>query len=1205
MKIQFKILLIMIFTIPIFPVLVNSSGESVNVLDNRMIGYEFLNSTFNIVDVSNATIIHIWNTEDDYYFNKSSGIQFSNYFNEYWTKNIFCAGYKDQSENWIYDCNDELPFNWNIKTDNLTYVNITGWRDKSIGIKTVRLGLRYHLKINDKNLSVQPSIKNIGSTNITQDLGFAWVTKDIKIRNDYAHDIIMINGSSYDLHDNNLNINFTNMEDATYMLYDRGYIRLNWDNNLNYKVEVKNTSDYNARVTLGINAGPLYVGQTKTTTIFWKDPISYVSVATGSTAALTSGMTWNHDIVCGDDMVLIVGISVDSEPTATVSSITYNNTDLSKIASVTSPGTKYEEQVEMWNLSNPHCGEALPIVVGYNNPTAEESAGISAVYYHVDYINASSVSTNNSEDSTSSSVSVNTSSVNNWVVNVFALDNDAGSAISVSGDSVTQRGYSDQDVTVVALADGYDNDGSVTIGWSGFNDEWAQIGVELIPAPEISSFSNPTINDTLIFTGENINHSITIYGIPSNYLFSWNASGANCDTWVNSSWISVDGEIITASNVSEIPSACSDKEIGWMFCGNNSKGQNCSDIQLYNVSSYGWLNVSLTYPSSTLDVSENNTFDINGTISCEGLSQALCGEILAYAQYNYSDINPDTSINITDGADPFYIFGGDSNWIETNVSGNTYEFNSLAIGDADNDGLNEIVAGYSGSGINELRIYNWINDKWSETNITDGLSLYKVIIGDVDNDGLNEIVVGLNGIHDYELKIYNWSESSWSQRDVEPAAYTGNIGTLAIGDADNDGLNEIVVGYSGPVDKELKIYNWSSKSWSETDVNTNIDLIKSLTIGDADNDGLNEIVVGYIGTVDKELRLYNWSSKRWSETNISNNLNTIYSIAIGDADNDGLNEIVAGYYSTVVNELKKYNYIDKTWSEIDINDDVDGNIKTLAIGDTNNDDLNEIAAGYSSVVINELRIYNFTSDSAENPVSYANLNSGEEWNVSWTINISSSTTESYLIDVLFNSSYGPTNIIKNDTNNILINLNPSGVDSINPTYSDNAHNTTLNGTTVLFSILYDDNIALHPDGQYIFSTNNTGIWVNESAVNFISTPSSANKSMTLNTTVGLSIGYRWYANDTASNINNTDIFTLTITEPAVDTCTCPGLNNDWEIDMEDYCIISEHCGIGTGILNFTNAGNVTFDAIINASEFGYIYPSQSIYITANNGINIG
>lgn len=98
-----------------------------------------------------------------------------------------------------------------------------------------------------------------------------------------------------------------------------------------------------------------------------------------------------------------------------------------------------------------------------------------------------------------------------------------------------------------------------------------------------------------------------------------------------------------------------------------------------------------------------------------------------------------------------------------------------------------------------------------------------------------------------------------------------------------------------------------------------------------------------------------------------------------------------------------------------------------------------------------------------------------------------------------------------------------------PTYSNVQTNSTVAGEKILFSIQYNDGIALNPNGQYIFSTNNTGTWTNESAVNFTATPSWANVTKTLNSTEGISIGYRWYADDNAGNINNTEIFTLTTT----------------------------------------------------------------------------
>ena len=39
-----------------------------------------------------------------------------------------------------------------------------------------------------------------------------------------------------------------------------------------------------------------------------------------------------------------------------------------------------------------------------------------------------------------------------------------------------------------------------------------------------------------------------------------------------------------------------------------------------------------------------------------------------------------------------------------------------------------------------------------------------------------------------------------------------------------------------------------------------------------------------------------------------------------------------------------------------------------------------------------------------------------------------------------------------------------------------------------------------------------------------------------------------------------------------DSCTCAGLNTDWEINMTDYCNITLNCDLGTGMLNFIATG---------------------------------
>ena len=222
------------------------------------------------------------------------------------------------------------------------------------------------------------------------------------------------------------------------------------------------------------------------------DPITFDdTVATGSTPDLwDTEMSWDHDITCGNDMVLIVGISIDSEPTVTVDAITYNGDSLTLVQR--DEDALPDVSAEMWNLSDPDCGAAYEVLVTFTADSAEEAAGVSAVYYGVDSLNLSSATSVGGDYGSSSSLDVNSSSADNWVVNVFGLDRDPGASISISGDDATQRGYSDEGSTTAAIADGYDNDGTVRMGWSGFSDTWVQIGVELIPVPARINILSPT-----------------------------------------------------------------------------------------------------------------------------------------------------------------------------------------------------------------------------------------------------------------------------------------------------------------------------------------------------------------------------------------------------------------------------------------------------------------------------------------------------------------------------------------------------------------------------------------------------------------------------------------------------------------------------------------------------------------------------------------
>lgn len=80
------------------------------------------------------------------------------------------------------------------------------------------------------------------------------------------------------------------------------------------------------------------------------------------------------------------------------------------------------------------------------------------------------------------------------------------------------------------------------------------------------------------------------------------------------------------------------------------------------------------------------------------------------------------------------------------------------------------------------------------------------------------------------------------------------------------------------------------------------------------------------------------------------------------------------------------------------------------------------------------------------------------------------------------------------------------------------------GSNCVFSSYWTDDSGL---SQYIFSTNNTGKWKNDTALAFSSTPGWANAIKTLNTTIGSVIAYRWFAQDANGLWAATEIQTLT------------------------------------------------------------------------------
>ena len=145
-------------------------------------------------------------------------------------------------------------------------------------------------------------------------------------------------------------------------------------------------------------------------------------------------------------------------------------------------------------------------------------------------------------------------------------------------------------------------------------------------------------------------------------------------------------------------------------------------------------------------------------------------------------------------------------------------------------------------------------------------------------------------------------------------------------------------------------------------------------------------------------------------------------------------------------------------------------------------------------------------------------------------------------------------------------------------------NIRISGTAVnslcTFSCCWTD--VLEGLGAFVFSTNNTGSWQNDSAVSLSGTFAWTNVTKTLTSTVGAVVGYEWFACDASGNWASTGVQTLTtralfhdvaVTNVASSaTITGLGLPVDLSVTVANLGDFSEIVNV-TGYANTTSIGS--------------------------------
>ena len=192
----------------------------------------------------------------------------------------------------------------------------------------------------------------------------------------------------------------------------------------------------------------------------------------------------------------------------------------------------------------------------------------------------------------------------------------------------------------------------------------------------------------------------------------------------------------------------------------------------------------------------------------------------------------------------------------------------VALGDVDGDGQTEVVTGgYYNDGVRNIaQLIEWNGanlavDRLAGWYWTGNTVINSVAVGDADNDGETEVVTGgyYNDGPRNVAQLIEWNGANLAVDRLTGWYWTGNtvINLVAVGDADNDGQTEVVTGgyYNDGTRNNAQLIIWSGSGLAAENIKTwywtGNTAINSVAVGDVVGDSLAEVVAGgafYDGT---------------------------------------------------------------------------------------------------------------------------------------------------------------------------------------------------------------------------------------------------------------------------------------------------------------------------------------------------------------------
>jgi len=185
-------------------------------------------------------------------------------------------------------------------------------------------------------------------------------------------------------------------------------------------------------------------------------------------------------------------------------------------------------------------------------------------------------------------------------------------------------------------------------------------------------------------------------------------------------------------------------------------------------------------------------------------------------------------------------------------------FVTVTGGDSDSDGYSEIIGGET-STLNQVLLYEaagvdtfeFRDIDVSEPDFTGNLSMDRVLVADTDGDSIMEIIFDTGSVGGGKVFIYEQDGPVGQNTYTKVYEYdtVSYLFDLAVGDSDNDGNQEIILGVGGmggfPLHLRRLEYNPVLETYEHKMVEPGVTgLPLAPSVEDVDGDGLNEIVMG-------------------------------------------------------------------------------------------------------------------------------------------------------------------------------------------------------------------------------------------------------------------------------------------------------------------------------------------------------------------------